>query len=237
MSINWIEAIDACSTAALASGALVPVQAEQVEMEDAGMRFIVRWVSSLAAKDASRSAAPAQADAAGDRAGKAEGVQGGVVNDKVTKDDRTVAIPGGPRDPNFNPFLNPDPALTVGRVGDAHVAILNKFPLCARHLVLARREFEEQLRPLARSDFAALAELMGEAGGTSSFTAVAVVPSPMVISRRLITTIATTFRPVVQLRTCALSREPRTLVMPMMRMRSSGIARVIQGSRVTSWPM
>ena len=165
MSINWIEAIDACSNAALASGALVPVQAEQVEMEDAGMRFILRWVSSLAAKDASRSAAPAQADAAGDRAGKIEGVQGGVVNDKVTKDDKAVAIPGGPRDPNFNPFLNPDPALTVGRVGDAHVAILNKFPLCARHLVLARREFEEQLRPLARSDFAALAELMGEAGG------------------------------------------------------------------------
>jgi ATP adenylyltransferase len=59
MSINWIEAVDARSAAALASGALVPVQAEQVEMEDAGMRFIVRWVSSLAAKDASRSAAPA----------------------------------------------------------------------------------------------------------------------------------------------------------------------------------
>ena len=76
-----------------------------------------------------------------------------------------MAIPGGPRDPNFNPFLNPDPELTVGPVGDAHVAILNKFPLCARHLVLARRAFEEQLLPLARSDFAALAALMVEAGG------------------------------------------------------------------------
>ena len=31
-------------------------------MEDAGMRTILRWVSSLAAKDASRSAALAQAD-------------------------------------------------------------------------------------------------------------------------------------------------------------------------------
>lgn len=147
MSTNWIEAIDARSAAALAAGALVPVQAEQVEMEDAGMRFIVRWVSSLAAKDASRT-------------GAARAAQGG-----KAEDEKTVAIPGGPRDPNFNPFLNPDPALTVGTVGEAHVAILNKFPLCARHLVLARREFEEQLLPLAHSDFAALAELMGEAGG------------------------------------------------------------------------
>ena len=170
MSTNWIEAIDARSAAALASGALVPVQAEQTEMEDAGMRFIVRWVSSLAAKDASRTAAPAQPEVAGDPAGKVEGGQGAVpkvevAGDRAAKDDKTVAIPGGPRDPNFNPFLNPDPALTVGPVGDAHVAILNKFPLCERHLVLARREFEEQLLPLARSDFSVLAELMGTAGG------------------------------------------------------------------------
>ena len=145
MRMNWIEAIDARSAAALASGALVPVQAEQVEMEDAGMRFIVRWVSSLAAKDASKAGdAPAQ--------GK-------------PKEEKTVAIPGGPRDPNFNPFLEPDPELTVGPIGDAHVAILNKFPLCDRHLVLARREFEEQLLPLARSDFGALAVIMAEAGG------------------------------------------------------------------------
>lgn len=141
MSTNWIEAIDVRSAAALASGALQPVQAEQVEMEDAGMRFIVRWVSSLAAKDANTGAGGAG------------------------KGGEAVAIPGGPRDPDFNPFLNPDPELTVGPVGDTHVAILNKFPLAARHLVLARREFEEQLLPLARSDFAALAALIGEAGG------------------------------------------------------------------------
>ena len=168
MSINWIEAIDARSAAALASGALVPVEAEQVEMDDAGMRFIVRWVSSLAAKDASRSAAAA--GGAAEMAGKGGGVQGAAARAEgagaeAARDAKTVAIPGGPRDPNFNPFLNPDPELTVGPVGDAHVAILNKFPLCARHLVLARRAFEEQLLPLARSDFAALAALMVEAGG------------------------------------------------------------------------
>ena len=166
MRTNWIEAIDARSAAA--SGALVPVEAEQVEMDDAGMRFIVRWVSSLAAKDASRSAAAA--GGAAEMAGKGGGVQGAAARAEgagaeAARDAKTVAIPGGPRDPNFNPFLNPDPELTVGPVGDAHVAILNKFPLCARHLVLARRAFEEQLLPLARSDFAALAALMVEAGG------------------------------------------------------------------------
>ena len=141
MTQTWIEAIDARSAAALASGALQPVTAEQTEMEDAGMRFIVRWVSSLAVKDAAR-AAPASTPAS-----------------------TPVAIPGGPRDPNFNPFLKPDPELTVGPIGSEHVVILNKFPLCERHLVLARRDFEEQLLPLARSDFAALAEIMAEAGG------------------------------------------------------------------------
>lgn len=130
MSASWMEAVDACGAKARASGALQPVQAEQTEMEEAGMRFIVRWVSSLAVKDAAK-----------------------------------VAIPGGPRDPNFNPFLDPDPELTVGPLGNAHVVILNKFPLCDRHLVLARREFEEQLVPLSRSDFAALATLMAEADG------------------------------------------------------------------------
>ena len=145
MTKTWIEAIDARSAAALASGALQPVAAEQTEMEDAGMRFIVRWVSSLAVKDAAKAAtAPAT---------------------PAPKADTPVAIPGGPRDPNFNPFLKPDPELTVGPIGTEHVVILNKFPLCERHLVLARRAFEEQLLPLARSDFAALAEIMREAGG------------------------------------------------------------------------
>lgn len=81
------------------------------------------------------------------------------------KDAAHVAMPGGPRDPDFNPFLSPDPALTVGPVGERHVIILNKFPVCDRHLVLARREFEEQLAPLTPDDFNALATVMSEAGG------------------------------------------------------------------------
>jgi len=78
---------------------------------------------------------------------------------------KDAAIPGGPRDPNFNPFLSPDPALKLGPVGDRHTAILNKFPVSDRHIVLATNEFREQLEPLDRSDFAALARLLVDAGG------------------------------------------------------------------------
>src|SRR5690606_33466606 len=73
--------------------------------------------------------------------------------------EKKQALPGGPRDPNFNPFLPPDPALTVGPVGSQHMAILNKYPVSERHLVLARKTFAEQLEPLELCDFEALAEI------------------------------------------------------------------------------
>lgn len=76
-----------------------------------------------------------------------------------------VVLPGGPRDPGFNPFLNPEPALTIGPIGEQHTIILNKFPVCRDHLVLARREFAEQLEPLDAADFHALAQLLSGEGG------------------------------------------------------------------------
>ncbi|MFW7343718.1 DUF4922 domain-containing protein [Pollutimonas sp. H1-120] len=87
------------------------------------------------------------------------------VSSLSAKDAAKVAMPGGPRDPDFNPFLSPEPALTVGPVGEYHLAILNKFPVCERHLVLARREFEEQRLPLTLDDFKALATVMSDSGG------------------------------------------------------------------------
>ncbi len=85
----------------------------------------------------------------------------------LAKKDETakVILPGGPRDPNFNPFLNPDPALTVGPIGAQHTIVLNKFPVCLHHLVLARKDFAEQLTPLELCDFAVLAELLSTLGG------------------------------------------------------------------------
>ncbi|MGB7399240.1 ATP adenylyltransferase family protein [Castellaniella sp.] len=124
---------------AIASGDLLPIQAEQVILQEQGLAFIVRWVAALAAKDAASKPA-AQSGA-------------------------STILPGGPRDPDFNPFLHPDPALLVGAVGDHHVAILNKFPVCLHHLVLARRQFAEQRSPLEEIDFQALAAVLSAEGG------------------------------------------------------------------------
>ena len=130
METPFIEHVDRQIAAALQGGALQPIRAEEDRVVDAGLPFALRWVSTLAVKDAAK-----------------------------------VTMPGGPRDPSFNPFANPAPLLTVGPVAETHLAILNKFPVCERHLVLARCEFEEQLLPLALCDFNALAVVMGEAGG------------------------------------------------------------------------
>lgn len=84
----------------------------------------------------------------------------------VDSQKKGSAIPaGGPRDPDFNPFLPPDPELTVGPVGDHHVAILNKFPVSPRHLVLARTEFHEQQTGLEHEDFLATALILSASGG------------------------------------------------------------------------
>lgn len=69
------------------------------------------------------------------------------------------------RDPGFNPFLPPDPELTVGPLGERHVGVLNKFPVIARHLLIVTRDFEEQTAPLTPEDFEALAGVIGELGG------------------------------------------------------------------------
>lgn len=134
MTTAFMQKVDGCITAARASGDLLPIQTEQTETVDQNLRFIIRWVSSLSAKDAVK-----------------------------------VTMPGGPRDPDFNPFLKPDPMLLVGPVGDQHVAILNKFPVSDRHLVLARKEFAEQLSPMDLSDFLALATIMSDCGGVGFY--------------------------------------------------------------------
>ncbi|WP_298018346.1 phosphorylase [uncultured Castellaniella sp.] len=139
MESTFMRTVRARTDAAIASGDLQPIQADQVVLQDQGLSFIVRWVAALAAKDA---------------AGKPASGPGGA-----------TILPGGPRDPGFNPFLNPDPALLVGTAGDHHVAILNKFPVCRHHLVLARRVFAEQQAPLEQVDFQALAAILSAEGG------------------------------------------------------------------------
>lgn len=55
-----------------------------------------------------------------------------------------------------DPFLPPEPALTLGEIGDSHLAVLNKFNVVERHLLIVTRNFEDQQLLLTRADFAAL---------------------------------------------------------------------------------
>lgn len=123
------DTIDACISRATRSGALQTIRTERAIIEDAGIPFLVRWVSSLSAKDSARVAA------------------------------------AGHRDPDFNPFLPPEHDLTVGPVSDTHLAILNKYPVIERHLLLITRDFEDQRVPLGLADFSALASTVSSLGG------------------------------------------------------------------------
>ena len=126
---DLLERADRVIAAALASGALQPIRTELDWLEQDGLRFSVRWVSSLALKDRARV-------------------------DTVTA-----------RRPDFNPFLPPEPALTVAPLGKDHLVVLNKFPVIDRHLLVVTRQFEDQRAPLDEADFAALATIVGAHGG------------------------------------------------------------------------
>jgi len=138
MSATFWNVVTRCTTRALASGDLQPLETNETTIHAQGLPFTVRWAANLADKPrASNTAKP--------------------------------SLPGGPRDPDFNPFLNPDPELTVGPLGEHHTAILNKFPVCLHHLVLARSEFAEQQTPLEYSDFEVLAMLLSNHGGVGFY--------------------------------------------------------------------
>lgn len=55
-----------------------------------------------------------------------------------------------------DPFLLPEPDLTVAEIGNTHVAVLNKFNVVEKHLLLVTRHFEDQEMLLTLADFAAL---------------------------------------------------------------------------------
>jgi len=113
---------------ALAAGALQPIRTEQTIVEDAGIPFIVRSVSSLGRKAAETSRPAAD-----------------------------------------NPFLPPEPGLTVGDVTPTHFAVLNKFPVVEHHLLVVTKQFVAQEEPLDRGDFAALAACLAEVDGLAFY--------------------------------------------------------------------
>jgi ATP adenylyltransferase len=111
---------DATREAARA-GALETIATEAVVVEEDGIPFVVRHVSSLVRKERARRVA-AQAD----------------------------------------PFLPPEPVLTLGAVPPRHVAVLNKFNVLPRHVLLVTDEFRHQEELVDEDDLRALWWALGE---------------------------------------------------------------------------
>jgi ATP adenylyltransferase len=63
-----------------------------------------------------------------------------------------------------DPFLPPEPDLTVAQVSETHTAVLNKFNVVENHLLLVTRSFEDQEMLLTLEDFAALWSCLCEYG-------------------------------------------------------------------------
>jgi len=59
-----------------------------------------------------------------------------------------------------NPFLPPEPELTVGELSETHLAVLNKFNVFGGHLLVITRRFEPQKGLLTLEDFDALLAAM-----------------------------------------------------------------------------
>lgn len=70
-----------------------------------------------------------------------------------------------------NPFLPPDPDLTVTELSPTHLAVLNRYPVIRHHLLLVTREYEEQSLPLGAGDFDALARCLVEIDGLGFYNA------------------------------------------------------------------
>lgn len=71
--------------------------------------------------------------------------------------ERAEQKPGGDEGKSGDPFAPPyDPDLCVGDVTPTHAALLNKFPVLDRHLLIVTRAFEPQTSALSVSDFEAL---------------------------------------------------------------------------------
>ena len=64
-----------------------------------------------------------------------------------------------PSGPKPNPFLPWDQRLEVGRIGDSHVVILNKYPVQASHMLLITKDWQPQIGWLSKEDWLSLAHV------------------------------------------------------------------------------
>lgn len=96
-----------------------------------------------------------------------------------------------PADARRNPFLPPEPELTVGAIGEGHIGVLNKFNVVPHHLLVVTRGFEHQETLLDAADFEALWTCLDEypslafynggeiAGASQAHKHLQVVPLPL----------------------------------------------------------
>jgi sulfate adenylyltransferase (ADP) / ATP adenylyltransferase len=133
-----LPALRTCTQSALASGALQPILTDEDIVEDGGVRFLVRVVSTLRSKEADRRC--------------------------------QASVHLNPVKP-ANPFLPPERGLTVADISRTHLAILNKFHVLERHLLIVTRAFEHQEALLTLDDFQALFVCMAEYPGLGFYNA------------------------------------------------------------------
>ncbi len=77
---------------------------------------------------------------------------------EAKREQESAVLSGQP----VNPFLPPEPDLTVAEVSDTHRALLNKFNVVEHHLLIVTKQFEDQDTLLTVSDLKALWACMTE---------------------------------------------------------------------------
>lgn len=92
----------------------------------------------------------------------------------LTRKERAERKDRQRRDPDNNPFLPPEPELTVGYLSDSHLAVLNKFNVIDQHLLIVTRRFEHQETLLTDADFRALWRCLWEVDGLGFYNGGAV---------------------------------------------------------------
>ncbi|MCP3725936.1 DUF4922 domain-containing protein [Paraburkholderia sp. CNPSo 3272] len=80
---------------------------------------------------------------------------------RLTPQTSTSSVPQPPR----NPFLPYEPDLFVGDLSPTHIALLNKFNVIDRHLLIVTRRYEPQEALLDAADFTALIAVLREIDG------------------------------------------------------------------------
>jgi sulfate adenylyltransferase (ADP) / ATP adenylyltransferase len=95
---------------------------------------------------------------------RVEIVEDGGVPFVVRRLEVGARAPGGGK--AASPFLPPyDPTLLVGALSSTHVALLNKYNVVDRHLLIVTRAFEDQESPLVSADFEAACACLGAIDG------------------------------------------------------------------------